>query len=270
MIHRHPRELMCFLKPPSGIGGRRGDRKDKAQKAQPPAVSIPQAKTIAEANELAVQLGLAQHADFRNADVGMVNDMLEIIARHRQDFPEQPQLEFIGTMPEYRKYVQENYGYTPKRINNYLAVSYGRSRFTGRGPAIVLNSSVANPQKAEESIANIRKAQEKRFLSIGTVRGVIHHEEGHQLDNYVGGSRDSRIQSLYRQHRGRLTTEDLPDGRQIHTSKMAVALSAYANKNIQEFIAEGWAEYRTSSKPRPLARQIGDRMMELYKEASRK
>ena len=45
---------------------------------------------------------------------------------------------------------------------------------------------------------------------------------------------------------------------------MAKELSHYANKNVAEFIAEGWSEYITSPNPRSLAKAIGDRVMEIY------
>ena len=43
-------------------------------------------------------------------------------------------------------------------------------------------------------------------------------------------------------------------------------LSEYGNTNIHEMIAEAFCEYRLSDSPRPIAKSVGDRMMELYKK----
>ena len=37
-------------------------------------------------------------------------------------------------------------------------------------------------------------------------------------------------------------------------------------EHIMEFIAEGWSEYRNNPKPRPVAKQIGKRLMAIRKE----
>ena len=47
-------------------------------------------------------------------------------------------------------------------------------------------------------------------------------------------------------------------------------LSRYAWKNsnkepIGEFIAEAWSEYCNNPSPRPIAKEIGDRILEVYK-----
>jgi hypothetical protein len=53
---------------------------------------------------------------------------------------------------------------------------------------------------------------------------------------------------------------DSLDGQEI-----SIGLSAYANKNIAEFIAEAWAEYRNNPHPRLISKTIGERMEALLK-----
>ena len=44
---------------------------------------------------------------------------------------------------------------------------------------------------------------------------------------------------------------------------MSQELSEYANANLFEFIAEAWSEYRNNPSPRPLANEVGDRIVEI-------
>jgi len=87
-------------------------------------------------------------------------------------------------------------------------------------------------------------------VGTGTFKSVIDHELGHAIDHLVDGRRDSQILRLY----------NSLDGREIESG-----LSAYANTNVGEFIAEGWGEYRNNPHPRLIAKKIGERLGELLK-----
>ena len=248
----------------SGIGKDKRVRRGNGKTTSPRVVSVPQAKTIEEANAFAVQFGLAKHADFGKTDISVANDVLASLAEHRSDFSQMPVLEFVGTMPEYRTYIKNTYGYQVPAYKNYFAMAFEGNYKTGSGPAIVLNAQSVLPKNMPKTQSNISHSLSSRFLSTGTIKGMINHEMGHQLAYFVDGASDSVLSSLYTQYRGKSTYHFDPSGKISYTSKMAHALSNYANTNIGEFIAEGWAEYRTSSKPRPLAQQIGQRLEELY------
>ncbi len=265
-------KLRPFLKASTGIGRGHGKRKSKfstqtatTQTTHQTTVSIPQAKTIAEANKLAVSLGLAQHAEFGKTDVSVANDMLASLAEHRSDFPKMPVLEFIGTMPEYRTYVQNTYGYRISNYKDYLAMSFDANKKIGRGTAIVLHAQNTLSKNILHLRDLVQTALTTHQLAVGSVKGLMNHEIGHRLEDFVGGRNDSILLSLYKQYRGKSTYSTDKNGNIVYTSKMAQALSEYANTNIREFIAESWAEYRTSSFPRPLARQVGERLEELYR-----
>lgn len=76
----------------------------------------------------------------------------------------------------------------------------------------------------------------------GTIASVFDHEVAHQID-YATGLRDNQaMKTLW----GSLSKTDIENG-----------LSRYGASNIAEFIAEGYAEYCNSEKPREIASKIG-------------
>ena len=244
--------------------GHSGIKRGGKQSGGTQAVAIPQAKTIAEANALAVSLGLAKNANFTGIDVSAANDILQSIAEHKRDFPELPQLEFIGTVADFNRYATPKYGFRIKMSRGAAAAAFDGDKQSGCGPAIFFNKKVLSPKVIKTTRENYAENERIRYWSVGTLKGVYDHEEGHQMEFLVKGRRDSVLKSLYNQYISPRSREITKDGLVAYTSKMARGLSEYANENIGEFIAEGWAEYRSSSSPRPLAKAIGDRMMELY------
>lgn len=45
-------------------------------------------------------------------------------------------------------------------------------------------------------------------------------------------------------------------------------LSLYARRNIAQFIAEAWSEFRNAPNPRPLARTVGEKILAIYRGRS--
>ena len=88
-----------------------------------------------------------------------------------------------------------------------------------------------------------------------TIRSVLDHEIGHQLDNLLGIGNLQDIQDLYTSRTLRELTDDLSE-------------YAWNNKNknkFSEMIAEGWAEYCNNPNPREIAKKIGDTIESEYK-----
>ena len=102
-----------------------------------------------------------------------------------------------------------------------------------------------------------------KFHPVGcdTLKSSIDHECGHLIDDAYKVGNDRVIIDIY----NRWTA--LSEERGID------ALSRYAWEQADpverksEFIAEAWAEYLNNPTPRDVARQIGDRMMEIIKNA---
>jgi hypothetical protein len=98
-----------------------------------------------------------------------------------------------------------------------------------------------------------------KFSPVGcdSIKSIIDHEFGHQLDNLLKISKDPAIIDMYKG----FTNDELTNG-----------LSRYSWNNdnpdkIREFVAEGWAEYCNNplETVRPIARKIGEIIERLYK-----
>ncbi len=87
----------------------------------------------------------------------------------------------------------------------------------------------------------------------GSMKYVVDHELGHQLDNLLLIRENKDIKRLFR----KLKKEKL----------LKTEVSIYAEENatnIKEFIAESWAEYRNSPIPRESAKKVGDLIVKQY------
>lgn len=87
-----------------------------------------------------------------------------------------------------------------------------------------------------------------------TIRSVLDHEVGHQLDSLLDISKIPEIKLLFESR---------------STNQLTEALSRYAwdNSNSNkygEMIAEAWAEYCNNPSPREIAKIIGDRIVTEY------
>ena len=137
-----------------------------------------------------------------------------------------------------------------------LAMAFSRKGLKG----ISLNANKFSPQ----AVGATRKTGlpycvESKFHPIGcdTVKSVIDHEMGHQIDYLLDASNDPYIQALH----SALTMQG--------KAAMCEALSKYANENIREFIAEAWSEYMNNPEPRSTAREVAERLLTLRKEKYR-
>ena len=81
---------------------------------------------------------------------------------------------------------------------------------------------------------------------------------GHQLDYLLDLSKNQKIKDI-RKKAARASMQNSAK------ENIAEQLSGYANKNMAEFIAEAYAEYKNNPKPRPIAQELGDTIIEIYK-----
>ena len=82
---------------------------------------------------------------------------------------------------------------------------------------------------------------------------VATHEIGHALDELLGLRSHAELRALYGSH---LVS--------ANKAEAVERLSIYGTTNVQEMIAEGWAEFRLAPSPRPLAQRIGEIVLAAY------
>lgn len=105
-------------------------------------------------------------------------------------------------------------------------------------------------KKSAEFIESLLDDVKGKFHPVGcdTIRSVLDHEIGHQLDDLLGIRNMDEIQNLFNSR----SHDELTD-----------ALSRYAWKNdnrnrYSEMIAEAWSEYCNNPQPREIAKTIGE------------
>ena len=116
----------------------------------------------------------------------------------------------------------------------------------------------------------------RKFHPEGTTAdSVIIHEMGHAIDNYVSKKIIDSFDYSWRGERisTRIWNSDIKSGKKSgnHVTGKSIkeGLSGYASKNHEEYIAEAFAEFVTSSNPRPLAKKIGRRVEQYIRKAEK-
>jgi hypothetical protein len=252
--------------------------------AKPPQEDTPvvfNAKTIAEANEQAVKYGIAKNANFKGLDVSVANEMNTGVLRAQRAFPElKGKMDFIGSTQERLtlahnltaqnvliectdrlhkiypgKTDEELLEILKKRLKkdrakaNVYATSWPDSpRGTG---GITVNANYGSAKRLSKFKASLSNDVKALFHpeSCDTVKSIIDHEMGHEIDKLLKAKADPTVRKLY---------DSL-----AKSGKMKEELSGYSEKNIGEFIAEAWAEYQNNPKPRATARKVAERLLEL-------
>ncbi|MDE7364524.1 MAG: hypothetical protein K2N27_06520, partial [Ruminococcus sp.] len=120
---------------------------------------------------------------------------------------------------------------------------------------ISVSDKFGNNSKNFISILKNEVKLRHRPVGCDTIKSVLDHEIGHQLDNLLGIRNNPDITSIF----DYTTSEELKD-----------MLSGYAVNNSNrnkyaEMIAEAWAEYCNNPEPRPIAKYIGDIIIQEYK-----
>ncbi len=238
-----------------------------------------QAKTIKEANEHVVKQGIAKNANFGKLNIEAANEIIEGIKRAKDLFPELPIFDFVGSCQEHNRFIYELRcqkafniikakfpNSSDEEILKVVKAKYKKAKVKGdfwafsykekgiRG--IDLNEKFFSSKGIKEIHSSILHSVDVKFHPTGciTIKSIIDHEMGHQIDNLLSARDDLIIKKLYNNNHN-----DMKD-----------LLSKYAQKNIGEFIAEAWSEYQNNSNPRPLAKQVAERLFEIQREKFKK
>ena len=107
-------------------------------------------------------------------------------------------------------------------------------------------------------IQSLKRQVESKFHPVGadSIKSVLDHEIGHQLDDLLGIGNQEHIKKLFDSR----TTEELTND-----------ISKYAwdndnNKRYSEMIAEAWSEYQNNPEPREIAKVVGETIEQTYKK----
>ena len=240
------------------------------------------ANTIAEAETFARDTIGVPNVSFKGVDLDVANAMNESLTSAVNYSPTiMDRMGFYGSAQERNKMLKadlEAYwtqyfvgqGYS-QRIAESRAKQWASSmvgRVAGNTYALAYSGEISSSGNKYDGLADVVKryagvavnnkhagsyaamtASLERDVSIGwhpvgtgTVRATFDHEFGHQLDYAFDLANNPDIL----EYRRGMKKDDVIDG-----------LSEYATKNIQEFIAEAYAEYVNNPTPRPTAQFVG-------------
>ena len=101
------------------------------------------------------------------------------------------------------------------------------------------------------------------YMSFKTIDGVFWHESGHLMDQMLNVKSNERVKSLWNDFQKVIPKNPFAFSADFDEAKKA--LSKYGCQKYSEFIAECWAEYNTSDSPRPLAKEVGTIIEDLYR-----
>ena len=180
-MYKHPKKRM-YMKPSTGIGKGRGKRKSavKTVKDNTKPVNIPQAKTIEEANQLAVSLGLTKDADFTGLDVIVANETIQELAATKSILSINESLDFLGTIRSLNKKYQTRY-----RRGDCHAL-YDLILYKGKYvSALAWNEKQYSPKEISWAQKELKLMPKVRWSPLGT--GTI------RLDSLYGLRNDARI-----------------------------------------------------------------------------
>jgi len=252
-------------------------REEAAVKTKPNIPSPPkfvEQPTAKAAAEWAVTNNLADYADYTGIKTEVANTWNKSLFDHLQEFPElRPAQKFTGTIQaqnarwrelEIQRFVDAlasknpdgdlamfrrtaERWVKPRKTDNRYAQSWTHPHVSG----ISVNKKWGSADV--EFKRHLSRDTESQWHPVGcdTVRSVVDHELGHQLDSLLQLSVDGEVKAIYK--------EAIDKG-------IASEVSTYAGKNIGEFIAECWAESWNSPSPREFARRIADIVRGRYRE----
>ena len=229
------------------------------------------ATTVKEAEKWMMDNDVVDLCDFgKIKDVDLVNEWNRAMFEHIQEFPElRKNQRFTGSsqaqvrtwykdqIAKTAEWFRQNYGGMSEaesiekakkivkrmKVGNFWAWSWNQKIVQG----ISINEKWATqPDKLKQSLLSSLFSG-FHPINCETIKSIVDHELGHQLDALLDLSSDKGIIDI------RKATQDIEK-----------ELSGYAKTNIAEFIAEAWAEYRNNPNPRPVAKQVGDLIRERY------
>jgi hypothetical protein len=270
------------------------EREKQRTSAKP---SFVPAKTIEEATDYAHNVLGIENVRFGKVKVEIANQMNESIATHFEKYPElKKQFKFVGSAQErnrlemgnakkikydewydaYKRtgktdeeaakmadnkiiYLTASGHFNPGRVHGDVWAQASFSEYAQKHgtSGIAVHEKYGSKPKVFQSELDANMNSGFHPPGCNTLKSVMDHEMGHQLDKMIKASSDIEIVNLY---------EGLAKSKTVESS-----VSRYAdhrnnrNKNrYGEFIAESWSEYQNNPNCRPTAKQVGKRMEEIY------
>lgn len=248
------------------------------------------AKTVKEAEDYAKGTLGIPNVSYKGVDVTTANEWNRGLSDTFKRFPElKENFGFVGECHERNKalkpIVEQHYWdtivkrypeipkeqlkpYVDKQVYSFMrkSVSVGKNTLAQSWSPVteeykIFSGVTVNKEWGKDSakfVETLKKSVASKWHpeSCDTIRSVLDHEVGHQLDALLNISDLPEIKHLFDSRNQHRITEDL-------------SRYAWDNSNSNkygEMIAEAWAEYCNSSSPRIIAKTVGEKIVSEYAE----
>jgi hypothetical protein len=225
------------------------------------------AKSVAEAQKWAIDNDLADKVKFDTLNLETCNEINRVFSEHFNEFKFlRKGMQFLGSIQERNKMIFENLiqlGYPEKTARSWAGKTNGQTmahaqkpsasdaRTTKGTPGIHFNEKYFGRNKEDFFKKASERNAKAKWLTTSGVKGIIAHELGHSIDFELGLKSDPVVLGLWAEAKKTGVKE---------------AISGYAEKGgIVEAIAEGWAEAFSNESPRPFAKGLKERILQLMK-----
>lgn len=261
--------------------------------SKPKRKHLPPSKTIKEAEGRISGIYPDVIVDFgsiKKKDISIIDEIRDSLSYHSEMFPEiMKNIQFVGSIKDHHSQlvealVEKNYGSWLKGVSlgnrknaenmvrkNILKLPSVKSRsprsnvntyaFSDPGYSeLKMNGICWNENFGVEKITETLKNDVvKNWHPIGcdNVKSVVDHELGHKLDEILELKTDTDFLKIY--------TEATNKG--FEYIKENLSSYAWRGKDPKaEFIAEAWSEFLNNTDPRPIAKKIGELILDKYKK----
>lgn len=239
------------------------------------------AKSIKEAEEFARNNLGVPNVSYKGVDIATANAWNEGLKDSFERFPElKKNFGFVGEAhernrmlkPAVKQYYMDRYAQGTTHISleqlepyaDKATKSFMRSIQVGRDvPAVSYSPDEPNflgfrgvsvnrywGKDSTEFVKVLQENVQSKYHPTGcdTIRSILDHEIGHQLDNILEINKISEVQELF----------DSRTKRELTDSISAYTWNNNNSNKYREMVAEAWAEYCNNPHPREIAKTIGE------------
>ena len=194
-----------------------------------------------------------------NKDKNLIYQFLEMCVR--RDNPTDSINEILSkTSAKLEKFMEDRLPFIRGALAYSDPFNVGGMDYRG----VYLNTYRLSPEKLLQTLEEIIESERDGFFPKGcnTLKSIIDHELGHEIDRTYAISNDIEINKLFQAWEGLANNE-------LRKNALSGYPTEYEDEFVRkkEFIADCWAEYRNNPTPRPTAKAVGDRMMKIIKIA---
>jgi len=232
------------------------------------AVTFTEQKTAKAAAEWAVSNNIADFADYTGIKPEVANEWNRSLFNHLQEFPElRNNQKFTGTsqaqFARWRSIEIERYVEKMRADNPNLPVGFDCRSYAEKWiKALKVDSQTWAHSWSQKDVSGISvnkkfgasvegfkqsliREELAKYHPVGcnTIRSVVDHELGHQLDDLLALHIDAEVNQVYQEAIAKGIKNEVSD---------------YAGESIKEFIAECWAESINNPAPREYARRVAE------------